>query len=122
MIGSIPTGPIQSVVEQFSRPYSLDRREDRNETKIGSGKEYEPDAANADLYLYDPQANESVVDVGTQVRGELSGLALPDANVEVYDRLDYGDDRYQVMHPLRPIPDQDNPIVIQLSLERVTNV
>ena len=120
-IGKVPTGPIRSTIIQRSRAYSIDRRQGRDTDALGSGVNYEQDATVADLYLYDPSASETVAPVGEQTGGDISGLCLSDADVQVGDRVDYGRQRYEVIEPMRDIPNPQSAVAIELTLERVTN-
>ncbi|MDB9285391.1 hypothetical protein [Halorubrum ezzemoulense] len=74
-----------------------------------------------DLYLYEPSSTEAITEVGEQSRGELEGLCLPNADIEVGDRIDYGQYRYEVLEPIVHIPSPENPVVYELAFERVTN-
>ena len=120
-VGKVPTGPVESTVKRRARPYSVDRRTERDADTLGSGTSYEREAATAELYLYEPSASETVAPVGEQTSGDIRGLCLPDADIEIGDRVDYGTHRYEVVEPIRHIPNRDQTVVLELSLERVVN-
>ena len=113
--GSIPVGPLVSRVKAKSSSYTLDRRDDSS----SSGYEYDTDAAEVDLYLYDPSLSRSVEGDGESNDGTLQGLCLPDEDIEVYDRLSYGQGRYELVEPIDGVPDQHDPTLLALTFERV---
>lgn len=121
MVGKLPTAPLRQTVVRRSRPYALDRRQPRDDSKPGSGEQYEADAVITDLYVYSPTSNETVTAVGEQSRGALTGLCLPDADVKDGDRIDYGNNQYELVEPIEGLPNERDPSVLQLTFERVTN-
>ena len=120
MVGKIPTGPLRSHVRRITRPYSISRRGDRDNTTVGSGENYESDATTVDLYVYDESdTNEVIQEYGEVRRGDLQALCLADADIQLNDRLAYGQSRYEVVEPIRGIPQNQNAKILQFSLERV---
>ena len=116
--GKAPTEPIKKQVQRMTQPYSIDRRIEGGE--IGGGYDYDTEAAVAELYLYDEQQSDiQVEDYGGVNRGGLQGLCLPDADVQVYDRVGYGQGRYEVIEPIRGIPNEADPTILHLSFDRV---
>jgi len=113
--GSVPVGPMINRVNAKTTTYDIDRRVDEG---VG-GYEYAESVTEADLYLYDPTLTRSVVDEGERTDGSLEGVCLPDEDIEVYDRVNYGQGRYEVVHPINGVPDEHNPSLLVLTLERV---
>jgi len=113
--GSIPLGPMISRVRAQTTTYDIDRREGSS----AGGYEYAEDAAEAELYLYNPAISQPVRAVGEVDDGSLIGLCLPDEDIEVYDRVSYGQGRYEVKDPIDGLPRQNDPQLLKLQLERV---
>lgn len=119
MIGKMPRGPLRQHVRSMTRPYSVDRERSRNEMKPGGGKQFDRDAATVDMYVYGETGRDTLDAVGELDQGSMQAVALAEADVQDGDRLDYGDRRYEVVEPIRFIPDRDDPAILQIPLERV---
>ena len=118
--GKIPTGPMVSHVKRIVRPYSIDRKRPRDDSQVGSGENYESDATVADLYLYEESdTNDVVQQYGEVRRGSLQGICPADADIEIGDRVEYGESKYELVEPIRGIPDNNTPDILRLSFERV---
>lgn len=117
--GKTPTAPLRAHVRRMTRPYSIDRRTGVDE-ELGGGYEYEDDAATVELYLYDEQnASETIEEYGAVRQGALNAVCLAEADIRIHDRLEYGDGTYEVIAPITGIPNEDDPVILQLALERV---
>jgi len=119
MYGNMPTSALRKFVRRQTRPYSIDRQRDRDESTVGGGEVYESDVAILDLHLYGERGSQTVIDVGEVDTGSMGGVALPSEDVRVGDRLEYGDRRYEVVSPIRAIPDESDTSVVHFNLEHV---
>lgn len=107
------------LLNQLTSEYSLDRRNGSDGTSYGSGVDYTADAATAALYLYDSSSSQQIATTGEQFEGVLSGLCLPSEDIEVGDRLTWGDGRYEIVSPIQKQPTADETDFLQFSLDRV---
>ena len=119
MVGKLPTAPLRRQVERLARPYSLDRYVGHVDDVAGGGREYDRDAVVAELYVYEPSGGESFAEAGVLEQGSMTAVCTTDQDVQLRDRFDYGDRRYEVVEPITRLP-SNNPTVLQLSLDRVT--
>lgn len=119
MKGKVPSGALRAHLRRITQPFSLDRRTERDERVAGGGESYEYDAVSADLYCYGESGSQEIASVGEVERGSMTGLALSEEDVQVGDRLDYGTRRYEVVEPIRYVPEESDRAVIQFPLERV---
>lgn len=115
----LPKRPLQKGVKLHLEPYTIDRRQERDETVPGGGEEYEEGATTEELYLYDPVGGSEVVDVGSVPQGDLNGIALPSADIEVGDRISFGQGRYEIIEPIDPQPTESMKAILSFPLERV---
>lgn len=118
--GNLPTGPMKQHVKRITRPFSIDRQRDRDDSKAGVGENYENDVTTAELYLYDESdTNDIIQEYGEIRRGSIQGVCLAGADIEIGDRLEYGNNRYELVEPIEYIPSESNAVILQLAFERV---
>lgn len=118
--GRVPSGPLRAHVRSIARPYSVDRYRGHTNDVAGGGKQYETDAVTVDAYLYDATGGRDIQGVGEVEQGQLSGLAVADADIQVRDRFEERGKRYEVLEPIRKVPSPQRPVVIQFPLQRVS--
>lgn len=107
-------------VKRITRPFSIDRQRDRDDSKAGVGENYENDVTTAELYLYDESdTNDIIQEYGEIRRGSIQGVCLAGADIEIGDRLEYGNNRYELVEPIEYIPSESNAVILQLAFERV---
>ncbi len=119
--GKLPTAALRRHVSSLTRPYSVDRVVDADDSVVGSGESYETDALSVDLYLYGARGGDSVIPVGEVDTGGLQGVALRDVDVRVGDRVTHGGARYEVDGPLQYVPSVDDAVLVSFSLTRVSD-
>lgn len=117
--GKFPTAPFTEIIESSARPFALDRAvESPSETAFGSDSSYEADATIADIYVFAPTERPSYVPEGERQAGALEGLCLPDADVQLDDRLEYGGGTFEV-EAMTPIDTRGEVLAYKLTLDRV---
>ena len=122
----IPDAPklkstLQGVVRTRSSSYAIDRRQERDETTIGSPESYEEEVTTVQLYLFRPSSSPDIDIVGEMQRGSLHGYCLPDEDIRVGDRITFGVGRYEVIEPIEPQPSDADPTLHRLYFDRVTD-
>jgi hypothetical protein len=76
--------------------------------------------SDVSMWLFNPTEINVDTQFGDRVGGDLEGLALPDADVQVNDRVDHGTDTYEVQR-IYHIPDDDRKALKRFSLQRRVN-
>jgi hypothetical protein len=110
---------LPQILGELMSEYSLDRRDGSDGSSYGSSVDYTQDAATADLYLYQPSSSQQIATTGEQFEGVLSGICLPGEDIEVGDRLTWGDGRYEIISPIELKPTEIQTDFLQFSLDRV---
>lgn len=119
--GNYPTAQMRGAVDDLARPYSVHRRVGRDESAVGAPVKYEQDVASVRLYLYRRNGGESSAEMGPVQQGQMRGVCDGDADIRVGDRVDSGARRYEVVEPIRSLPDPTNTVIKELTLERVAD-
>lgn len=113
-------GTLRQIVRQRATPYDIVRPDEDQSGRFGENAESTETVNDVDMWLYEPNEVNVDTEYGDRLGGDLRGLALPSADVEVHDRINHGLDTYeveQIMH----IPDNDEQVLKMFSLQRRTN-
>lgn len=73
-----------------------------------------------DAWIYRPSEVNIELEYGDRLDGDLQGLALDDADLQHDDRLDHGDDSYEIKE-IQKLPDEDRAEITIFSLVRRSN-
>lgn len=112
---------MQQVVRTRQTAHTVERP-DYDGGTAGLGETVEPATIDVtvDAWLYQPDETGEDIDVGVRLTGDLNGLALPSADVQVNDRYTHGGVTYEVS-AIEHVPNDDRPVLQQFALERMTN-
>lgn len=95
--GRIPFDVLRRQVRALTSVYSLDRLVDTDDaTRFGEEESYETDEVTTELHLFRAQSRPEFLPEGVNMEGSLQGIALPNADVQERDRLDYAGRTYEV--------------------------
>ena len=118
--GRLPVGPFRSAITERSREYTVYRKSVDNTTYGSSDDDYSALTDTRTLYLYDETEQVNVVPSGRQTNGDLEGFARESVDIQEYDRVDFGNRRYELetIVPLYEHPD-DSKQINELSFRRI---
>lgn len=111
---------LRRVVSTRVVSYGITRPEEASVGRFGESVDTSSVSHTADLWLFEPNEINIDTEYGDRLGGDMQGLAMPAADLEVHDRLDHGTDTYTV-NRIMHIPDNDSPVLKMFSLERQTN-
>jgi hypothetical protein len=112
---------LRQVVRQRSRPYDLERPTQHAAARFGESEDVSTTTiTDVDIWVYDPQEVNVDTEFGDRLSGDLQALALPNADVEVHDRLTHGVDSYEVERVMH-LPDNDRQKIKKFALNKRTN-
>lgn len=111
---------LRMVVRKRVTPYSLVRPDEESTGRFGEDVDTSSAGPTVNLWCYDPTEINVDTEYGDRLGGDLQGLALPDGDVQVQDRLDHGGETY-VVDRIMHIPDNDSPVLKMFSLVKQTN-
>jgi hypothetical protein len=109
------------VVRKRVSEYDVTRSKLSQEARFGGSSESETRVIEGvKLWLHQPNEVNIDTEYGDRLGGDLQGLALPDADIDVHDRVTYLGEEYEVDRVFM-IPNEDSPVVKQFSLQRKVN-
>lgn len=112
---------LRTVIRKRSSSYDLTRPTITSTGRFGeSADEKTTTIPNVSMWLHEPNEINVDVDGGDRIDGDLNGLALPSADVEVNDIVSHGVDTYEVQRIMH-LPDNDNQQIKLFALQRRTN-
>lgn len=111
---------LRRVVSTRIVTYQITRPDEASVGRFGESIDTSTATHSADLWLFEPNEINIDTEYGDRLGGDMQGLAMPSANMEVHDRLTHGAETYSV-NRLMHIPDNDNQVLKMFSLERQTN-
>ena len=114
--GRLPRGPLRQQVRAASVPVTTSRDNDTNAT-YGTSDAYTT-VGTRSVLLFSPDERQRETVAGDEQRADLAGMMLPDVDVLVGDRIEYGDAVYEV-NAIVGVPDDTNPAVHEITFERV---
>lgn len=109
-----------TVVRKRAVSKSIERPDVDASGRFGEHDETTTTVTGVDMWLYDPTEVNVDTDFGDRLGGDLEGLALPSADVQVNDRVDHGVETYEVDR-IYHLPDEDQQVLKRFSLQRRTN-
>lgn len=113
--GRLPTGSLRMILKAQSEPYTITRG---SKSKNSLGEYTSTEATHEeDLLLYGPTEAQSRGLSGDEFTGDLLGLALPDADIQVDDSLSDGGETY-VVEGVTGVPNDRSPRHLSISLRR----
>lgn len=113
-------GTMRTVVRRRSALYDVTRPTQGQSGRFGESAESTTTVTDVSLWLFEPNEVNVDTDYGDRLGGDLQGLSLPGANVEVHDRISHGGDAYEVERIMH-LPDNDNQQLKMFSLQKRTN-
>lgn len=113
-------GTLRTVVRKRTTAYTITRPDEGATGRFGETDETTSTVSNVDMWLFQPTEVNADTEYGDRLEGDLQGLALPSADVQVHDRVPHGSDEYEVQRVMH-LPDNDNKQLKMFSLERRTN-
>lgn len=87
---------LRQIVSQKTEPYDLTRRTDDNNGRFGEDNASETTISGVQLYLHNETESSIDTQYGDRLSGDLSGLALPSADVQHDDELTHNGETYVV--------------------------
>lgn len=110
-------GKLQSIIGRKTRPYTV-KRPSKNINAVG---EVEDTASThqADLYIYQNSERSVQLPMGETTGSGPTGLALPSADLQDGDRVEYGGDTYEMT--VAEVPAEGDTQVLRCSLDRVVD-
>lgn len=87
---------LRQIVRQKTVPYDLTRKSDDNNGRFGEENAAETTVTDVPLYLHNETESSIDTQYGDRLEGDLSGLALPNADVQHDDELTHNGERYVV--------------------------
>lgn len=112
---------LRMVVRKRVSEYDVTRSKLSQEARFGGSSESETRViTGVKLWLHQPNEVNIDTEYGDRLGGDLQGLALPDADIDVHDRVTYLGEEYEVDRVFM-IPNEDSPVVKQFSLQRKVN-
>lgn len=113
-------GTMRTVVRKRSSLYDITRPTQGSTGRFGESDETTTTVSDVSMWLHEPSEANLDTEYGDRLDGDLQGLALPQADVQVHDRIDHGGDTYEVDRIMH-LPDNDNKKLKLFSLDRRTN-
>jgi len=120
----IPRGKAHQALRTVVRRRSSERTF-RRPTQGSTGRFGDNDGSTTpvqgvDTWLFEPTEVNLDTEFGDRLQGDLQGLALPSADVEVQDRVSHGPDEYEVQQ-IYHLPDNDRKELKLIELQKRTN-
>lgn len=113
------TKTMQQVIRLRSDTYSVTRQ--TGTENIGMGETRQTTSTlSVDALLYAPAESNDMFEFGDRLTGDLNGLALPSADVQVGDEYTHGNETYEVTE-IDNRPSNTDGQVQRFALDRVTN-
>lgn len=111
---------MRQIIRIRSQTYTV-TRPGAEGSKSAMGEEItDTSTVDVDALLYSPREDEQPTDFGNRVTGDLNGLALPSADVQVEDVYAHGSDDY-VVTDVTHVPSDENKTLKQFALDMKVN-
>lgn len=111
---------MRQVVRQRSTLYDLERPNHSQSGRFGESATSTTTIADVSMWLHDPTEVNMDTQYGDRLGGDLQGLAMPSADIQVHDVVQHGGDAYEVER-IQHLPDNDTQVLKQFALEKRTN-
>lgn len=114
-------GSLRTVVRRRSSSYDLQRPDETMDGRFGEHDDATvTTVSGVDVWLFEPEEVNLDTEHGDRLQGDLNGLSLPSADVQVHDRVTHGGDVYEV-DDIAHLPDNDNQQLKAFSLTKRVN-
>lgn len=113
-------GRLRTVVRHRSSLYDITRVNQNQTGRFGESSETTTTVLDVSMWVYEPNEVNVDTEYGDRLGGDLQALSLPNADVEVHDRITHGADEYEVERIMH-LPDNDNKQLKLFSLQKRTN-
>lgn len=104
---------VRSSTYTVYRPTDGTSRFGESDTSLDSGRD-------VSMWLFEPEEINQDTEFGDRLGGDLQGLALPSADVQVHDELTHGAEDYEVERIMHH-PDNDNKVLKAFALQKKVN-
>jgi len=112
---------MQTIVRLRSSLYDLERPDESSTGRFGdSNDQPTTTVSDVDIWLFQPQETNIDTEFGDRLQGDLQGLSLPAADVEVQDRVTHGVDEYEVQQ-IYHLPDNGSKKLKLFDLQKREN-
>ena len=118
-VGRRPFGHIRTIIRKRSESKTVTRITYVKDS-VGETVNDSESTVSVDMWLFDPMEVNIKVESGDRLVGDLAGLALSGADVQVGDRIDDGSVTYEV-EEVMDLPRESTPEYKGFVLERVVN-
>lgn len=113
-------GAMRTVVRRRTSDYDLTRPTQSSGGRFGEHSESTTTVTDVSLWLFEPSEVNIDTEFGDRLGGDLQGLALPSADIQVHDRVTHGPDTYEVER-IAHMPDNDDKVLKRIALDKRTN-
>jgi hypothetical protein len=114
-------GTMRTIVRRRSSLYDVARPLNQGQTaRFGESEAATNTITDVSMWLFEPNEVNIDTEYGDRLGGDLQGLALPSADIEVHDHVTHGADSYEVERIMH-LPDNDDQQLKMFSLQKRTN-
>lgn len=111
---------MRTIVRRRSSLYDITRPDQGQSGRFGESTATTTTVSDVSMWLFEPNEVNIDTDYGDRLGGDLQGLALPAADIQVHDRVSHGGDTYEVERVMH-LPDNDDQQLKMFSLQKRTN-
>lgn len=110
---------LSTVVRMRSMTYTFERPTEAV-GRFGESDSSSTTDVDAEAWLFSPDEINADTEYGDRLGGDLQGLSMPSADIEVHDTVTHGGEEYEVQRIIH-LPDDETQTLKMFSLQRVTN-